>query len=99
MSKPTKNQIERADLYAAIRGDGPRRQAFLSLVMSLDEAREWAEEELSPLMERCHECGHRLSRLASHCPQCHAQAAFPWQEPKSYPEKCDCERCAEARDE
>lgn len=47
------------------------------------------------LADRCWSCGHRLRFMASHCPQCNV--AMKAKDPKKFPEKCQCDRCTEAR--
>lgn len=48
------------------------------------------------LWERCYKCGHRLRFSSSACPQC--GITFDGRDdPKKWPERCECERCSEAR--
>lgn len=47
------------------------------------------------LWGRCYKCGHWLLFMATGCPQCgeHFDAR---KQPKRWPTKCQCERCASA---
>lgn len=54
------------------------------------------KEKGSWLWERCYACGHRLALASTGCPQCN-EMFDGRKEPKRWPEKCDCERCADAR--
>jgi len=48
------------------------------------------------LWERCYLCGHRLRFASSGCPQC-GEEFDGREDPKEWPEHCDCERCEAAR--
>jgi predicted RNA-binding Zn-ribbon protein involved in translation (DUF1610 family) len=55
-----------------------------------------AKNDGSYLWERCYSCGHRLAYASDACPQCGID--FDGRnDPKKWPEKCDCPRCVEAR--
>ncbi len=48
------------------------------------------------LWDRCYACGHRLRFSSSGCPQC--GTTFDGREdPKTWPEDCNCARCIAAR--
>ncbi len=49
------------------------------------------------LWERCFKCGHRLRFASDGCPQCGADLSARKDPPKRWPEKCECQRCSEAR--
>jgi hypothetical protein len=54
------------------------------------------EETGSWLWSRCYQCGHRLAFASTGCPQCGID--FDGRKmPKRWPEKCDCERCTDAK--
>lgn len=54
-------------------------------------------DEGSYLWERCYRCGHRLAFASTACPQCGTE--FDGRaDPKRWPERCDCARCAAARE-
>ena len=57
------------------------------------------EDDHSYLWERCYKCGHRLRFASSGCPQCGASFDGRPNAPKTWPEKCDCPRCVDARAE
>jgi hypothetical protein len=48
------------------------------------------------LWERCYSCGHRLALSSTACPQC-GEYFDGRDDPKRWPEQCDCERCRNAR--
>jgi len=54
------------------------------------------KDDGSYLWERCYDCGHRLRFASDGCPQCgiHFDGR---KDPKKWPERCDCERCTDAR--
>ena len=54
------------------------------------------KEKGSWLWPRCYACGHRLRFDSNACPQC-SEEFDGRNEPRKWPEKCDCQRCADAR--
>lgn len=48
------------------------------------------------LWDRCYACGHRLRFASTACPQC-GEEFNGRDDPKTWPERCGCVRCAEAR--
>lgn len=54
------------------------------------------KERGSWLWSRCYACGHRLRFDSTGCPQC-GEDFDGRNNPRKWPEKCDCERCTAPR--
>lgn len=50
------------------------------------------------LWSRCYSCGHRLRLDSTACPQC-GEEFDGRKQPREWPDKCECDRCDEARAE
>jgi len=71
----------------------------MSKGLTREEADAFADalNDICWMTERCASCGHRFAFESSDCPQCDEKAAPPWEIPETWPERCECDRCVNAR--